>query len=187
MQRSEFRTGHSKTIFTAGILSLLLVLLAACNSVTSAPDNNEGRATLQGEVFKNVLPASGAKGAIIGGGAVSHELSAAAVGNWVRIPSFNASDAITRITKVTTVSSGRRIDGQAKISHYAGNCVAVIARPGYSGPFYRLYERCNRLNNAGFTWWAKGRNATTVEFKICGRQNASTLICGRSGRVYTNR
>ena len=108
-------------------LVLLIIGLAACNSVAPVP-GEDASAGLGGEVFTNVLPASRAVGVSRVGG--SAELSAAAVGNWVRIPSFNSTDAITRITRVTTVPNGRRINGQAKVSHYLGNCVAVIARPG---------------------------------------------------------
>jgi hypothetical protein len=162
---------------------LFLTGLAACDSVAPAPQGPQ-EVTVQGQVIRNVLPASKAVGVQLGAEA---DLSAAYVGNWKWIPSFNYTDARTRITRVTTTPSGRRINGQAQVWHSANNCVAIIARPGYSGPYYNLYERCTRLSGAGFNWYATGRNLTSVEFKICGRRNATTLVCGRSVRVNTDR
>jgi hypothetical protein len=173
----------SRKLLKVCSLFFSLILLAACDSVSPVPQGLQ-EVAVQGKVVRNVLPASSAVGVQLG---VEPDLSAAYVGNWKWIPSFNYTDARTRITRVTTVPTGRRINGKARVWHSANNCVAIIARPGYSGPFYNLYERCSTLYNAGFNWYATGRSLTSVEFKICGRRNATTLLCGRSVRLHTDR
>ncbi len=175
--------GTCKKLIGVSSLLLLLVALAACGKVTLTPD---GQAELRGELIEAVTPTStSALSAAMADD--SAEVSPAYVGNWVRIPSFNSSDAIARITRVTTVPSGRRINGQVRISHYARNCVAVLGRPGNSGAYYLLFERCGRFNNVGFGWYATGRNITSVELRICERRSGNNFACGRAGRVYTNR
>lgn len=172
-----------KKLVGVSSLLLLLVALAACGKVTPTP---EGQAELRGELIEAVAPseAVGLSAEMADDGA---KVSPAYVGNWVRIPSYNSTDAIARITRVTTVPSSRRINGQVRLSHYSSNCTTVVGRAGNSGPFYILFERCGRFSNVGFRWVATGANFTSVAFKICEPVGGNRYLCGRNGRVHINR